>query len=144
MREVIDETITRPPEPDGRRYNRLLIATSSPTRYGDVGVVIAYSSASSGLVPVTRGYPPLSSAERAAVHRRLRPRLQNATVPYGAPGSTISCRLDQRHRSRRPWRDLTLCVPAYCVGAETRGAYEVSQLVWALFLGLNVALTCLP
>ncbi|NOT44880.1 MAG: undecaprenyl-phosphate glucose phosphotransferase [Acidobacteria bacterium] len=100
----------------------------------------------SGLVPVTKGYPPIEQYLNV--------------LPFVALLTPLAFQLQGVYRLRRGRSRVddffavlvgsilavvfgvvsTLYVQAYYVSeeAKARGAYEVSQLVWALFLGLNV------
>ena len=135
-----------------RRYNRLLIAFYVITDAGLAmwAFVLAYGIRfESGLIPVTRGYPPIE---------------QYVTVlPLIAVLTPLAFQLQGIYRLRRGRSRVddffavlvgsvlavvlgvvsTLYVQAYYASeeAKARGAYEVSQLVWALFLGLTVVST---
>jgi Undecaprenyl-phosphate glucose phosphotransferase len=135
-----------------RRYNRLLVAfyvvTDAMLAMG--AFLLAYSIRfESGLVPLTRGYPPIEQYVNL--------------LPFVAVLTPLAFQLQGIYRLRRGRSRVddffavfigsilavvfgvisTLYVQAYYASeeAKARGAYEVSQLVWALFLGLNVVLT---
>src|SRR5205085_1573031 len=102
----------------------------------------------SGLIPVTKGFPPLEDYLRV--------------LPIVAVLVPVAYQLQGVYRLRRGRSRIddffavligsilavvlgvvgTLYVQAYYVSedAKARGAYEVSQLVWLLFLGLNIVL----
>ena len=132
-----------------RRYNRLLVAlyVLSDALLAAWAFVLAYAIRfESGLVPVTKGYPPLEQYLNV--------------VPFVAVLTPLAFQLQGIYRLRRGRSRVddffavligsilsvvfgigaTLYVQTYYVSEldKTRGAYEVSQLVWALFLGLNV------
>jgi len=103
----------------------------------------------SGLIPVTRGYPPIENYVNV--------------LPFIAALTPLAFHLQGTYRVRRGRSRVddffgvligsvlavvlgvssTLYFQTYYVSeeAKARGAYEVSQLVWAIFLVLNVALT---
>ena len=132
-----------------RRYNRLLVAlyVASDALLAVWAFVLAYAIRfESGLIPVTKGYPPLEQY----LH----------VVPFVAVLTPVAFQLQGIYRLRRGRSRVddffavligsilsvvfgigaTLYVQTYYVSdlEKSRGAYEVSQLVWALFLGLNV------
>jgi Undecaprenyl-phosphate glucose phosphotransferase len=135
-----------------RRYNRLLVAFYVIT---DVllaiwAFILAYGIRfESGLIPVTKGYPPLEQYINV--------------VPFIAVLTPLAFQLQGLYRLRRERSRVddffgvligsilavvlgvvsTLYVQAYYVSeeAKSRGAYEVSQLVWVMFLGLNAMFT---
>jgi Undecaprenyl-phosphate glucose phosphotransferase len=135
-----------------RRYNRLLVAFYVITD-GLLSVwafLLAYGIRfESGLVPVTRGYPPIQQYFNV--------------LPFIAVLTPLAFHLQGIYRLRRGRSRVddffavfigsilavvlgvisTLYVQAYYASAEAKasGAYEVSQLVWALFLVLNVGFT---
>jgi Undecaprenyl-phosphate glucose phosphotransferase len=135
-----------------RRYGRLLVAfyVASDALLGIVAFGLAYLVRfSSGLIPVLKGYPPLT--QYVAVLPFI-----GVLVPlaYQFQG------LYQLRRGRSRVDDFftvfigsivavvlgiitTLYFQAYYVSPELkdRGAYEVSRVVWGLFLLFNVALT---
>ncbi len=137
-----------------KRYNRLLAAfyVVSDALLAMWAFVLAYGIRfESGLIPVTKGYPPLQQYINI--------------LPFVALLTPLAYQLQGIYRLRRGRSRVddffavlvgsilavmfgvvsTLYVQAYYVSdeAKARGAYEVSQLVWALFFGLNVAFTYL-
>jgi Undecaprenyl-phosphate glucose phosphotransferase len=135
-----------------RRYNRLLVAlyVISDALLASWAFVLAYAIRfESGLVPVTKGYPPLEQY----LH----------VVPFVAVMTPLAFQLQGIYRLRRGRSRVddffavligsilsvvfgigaTLYVQTYYLSDldKARGAYEVSQLVWGLFLGLNVVFT---
>ncbi len=132
-----------------RRYNRLLIAfyVVSDALLGLSAFVIAYAIRfQTGLIPVTKGIPPLRQ------YLNLLPFIA-VLVPLGFHLQNL-----YRLRRGRSWVDdffavlvgtilavvcgviVTLYVQTY-IAPNDRGAYEVSQAVWGIFVALNVALT---
>jgi len=132
-----------------RRYNRLLIAfyIGSDALLGLSAFVIAYAIRfHTGFIPITKGIPPLRQ------YLNLLPFIA-VLVPLGFHLQNL-----YRLRRGRSWVDdffavfvgtiisvvfgiiVTLYVQTYIVPND-RGAYEVSQAVWGLFLVFNVALT---
>src|SRR5258708_2172395 len=132
-----------------RRYSRLLIAfsISSDALLGLSAFIIAYTIRfHTGLIPITKGIPPLRQ------YINLLPFIV-VLVPLGFHLQNL-----YRLRRGRSWVDdffavfvgtiftvvfgiiVTLYVQTY-IAPNDRGAYEVSQAVWGLFLGINVALT---
>jgi Undecaprenyl-phosphate glucose phosphotransferase len=137
-----------------RRYNRLLVAFYIVTDalLAIWAFVLAYGIRfESGLIPVTRGYPPIE---------------QYLTVaPIVALVIPLAFRLQGIYRLRRGRSRVddffavligsilavvfgvvcTLYISVYYASEEekARGAYEVSQIVWGIFLVLNVAFTYL-
>ena len=135
-----------------KRYSRWLIAlyVASDAVLAAVAFVLAYLLRfETGIIPVTKGLPPFRQ------YVNILPFVA-ALVPlaYYLQG------LYRIHRSRSRVDDFfvvlvgsvlavvmgivsTLYVQTYVVSEElkARGAFEVSQPVWALFLVLNVALT---
>jgi Undecaprenyl-phosphate glucose phosphotransferase len=132
-----------------RRYNRLLIAfyIGSDALLGLSAFIIAYTVRfHTGLIPITKGIPPL--------------RQYINLLPFIAVLVPLGFHLQNLYRLRRgrSWVDdffavfvgtiftvvfgiiVTLYVQTY-IAPNDRGAYEVSQAVWGLFLGINVALT---
>ena len=135
-----------------RRYNRLLVALYVLTD-GLLAVwafILAYGIRfESGLIPVIRGYPPIDQY----LH----------IVPFVAVLTPLAFQLQGVYRLRRGRSRVddffavligsilavvfgvmsTLYVSVYYVSAEEKaqGAYEVSQVVWGLFLVLNVLFT---
>ena len=105
----------------------------------------------SGLIPVTKGFPPIEQYFNV--------------LPIVAVLTPLAYQLQGVYRLRRGRSRIddffavligsilavvlgvvgTLYVQAYYVSedAKATGAYEVSQLVWLIFLGLNVVLTYL-
>ncbi len=135
-----------------RRHNRLLVAfyVVSDAALGIAAFVLAYVLRfETGLIPVTKGYPPFSQYVNVlpfigvlvpfAFHiqglyrlRRGRSRVDDFFAVF--VGSILAVVFGIV---------ATLYFQAYYVPDELkdRGAYEVSQIVWALFLLLNVMLT---
>jgi len=132
-----------------RRYNRLLIAfyIGSDALLGLSAFIIAYTIRfHTGLIPITKGVPPLRQ------YINLLPFIA-LLVPLGFHLQSL-----YRLRRGRSWVDdffavlvgtiftvvfgiiVTLYVQTY-IAPNDRGAYEVSQAVWGIFLVLNVALT---
>src|SRR5207302_10678153 len=132
-----------------RRYNRLLIAfyIGADALLGVSAFIIAYSIRfQTGLIPITKGIPPL--------------RQYINLLPFIAVLVPLGFHLQNLYRLRRgrSWVDdffavfvgtiftvvfgiiVTLYVQTY-IAPNDRGAYEVSQAVWGLFLAINVALT---
>ena len=135
-----------------RRYNRLLVTFSvvSDAVLAVTAFLLAYVIRfQSGLILITKGIPPF----RQYVN----------VVPFVAMLVPIAYQLQGLYRLRRGRSRVddffavfigsivavvlgivsTLYIQAYYVSAEAKdtGVYEVSQLVWALFLFLNVTLT---
>jgi len=135
-----------------KRHNRLLVAfyVCSDALLGMLAFLIAYFIRfDTGLIPITKGYPPL------AQYINILPFI-GVLVPfaYHVQG------LYRLRRGRSRVDDFfavfvgsilavvfgivaTLYFQAYYVADELkdRGAFEVSQLVWAVFLFVNVTLT---
>ncbi len=132
-----------------RRYNRLLIAfyIGSDALLGLSAFIIAYTIRfHTGLIPITKGIPPLRQ------YINLLPFIA-ALVPLGFHFQSL-----YRLRRGRSWVDdffavfvgtilavvfgiiVTLYVQTY-IAPNDRGAFEVSQAVWGIFLVLNVGLT---
>ena len=132
-----------------RRYNRLLIAfyIAADALLGLSAFIIAYTLRfHTGLIPITKGIPPLRQ------YVNLLPFIV-VLVPLGFHLQNL-----YRLRCGRSWVDdffavfvgtilavvfgifVTLYVQTY-IAPNDRGAYEVSNGVWAIFLVLNVALT---
>ena len=135
-----------------RRYNRLLVAlyVLGDSVLAMWAFVLAYGIRfESGLIPVFRGYPPFEQ------YLNL--------LPFVAVLTPLAFRVQGVYRLRRGRSRVddffavlvgsilavvfgvvsTLYVQAYWASdaARARGAYEVSQIVWALFLVLTVAFT---
>ena len=135
-----------------KRYNRLLVAfyVMSDALLASWAFVLAYVVRfESGLIPVTRGYPPIEQYLNV--------------VPFVAVLTPVAFQLQGIYRLRRGRSRVddffavligsiiavvlgvisTLYVQTYYASeeAKARGAYEVSQLVWGLFLALNVLFT---
>jgi Undecaprenyl-phosphate glucose phosphotransferase len=135
-----------------KRYNRLLVAfyVITDALLAIWAFILAYGIRfESGLIPVTKGYPPIEQYINVA--------------PFVAVLTPLAFQLQGIYRLRRGRSRVddffavligsilavvlgvvsTLYIQAYYVSeeAKARGEYEVSQLVWVLFLGLNVAFT---
>ena len=135
-----------------RRYGRVLVAlyVVSDALLGILAFGLAYLLRfSSGLIPVTRGYPPF--AQYVAV------------MPFVAVLVPLAYYFQGVYRLRRGRSRVddfflvfigtvvavilgivtTLYFDAYHASAEEQavGAYQVSRIVWGLFLVLNIALT---
>ena len=135
-----------------RRYNRLLVAfyVLTDAVLAMWAFVLAYGIRfESGLIPVPRGYPPIEQYLNV--------------LPFIALLTPLAFQIQGTYRLRRGRSRVddffavligsivavvlgvisTLYVQAYWASeeAKARGAYEVSQLVWALFLGLTVVFT---
>ena len=135
-----------------RRHNRLLVAfyVISDAILGIAAFVLAYVLRfESGFIPVTKGFPPFSQYVNVlpfigvlvpfAFHiqglyrlRRGRSRVDDFFAVF--VGSILAVVFGIV---------ATLYFQAYYVPDELkdRGAYEVSQIVWAFFLAFNVLLT---
>ena len=135
-----------------RRHNRLLVAlyVCSDAILGIVAFIAAYLVRfDANLIPVTKGHPPLSQ------YLNILPFI-GVLVPFAFHVQGLY----RLRRGRSRVDDFfavfvgsilavvfgivaTLYFQAYYVRDELkdRGAYEVSQLVWGLFLVFNVALT---
>ena len=138
------------------RYNRLLVAfyVTSDALLGVTAFVIAYAlrfhtSFFAAVIPITKGIPPL--------------RQYVAVLPFVMALVPLGFQLQGLYRLRRGRSRVddffavfvgsilavvfgivaTLYVQTYFAtgAAKDRGAFEVSQAVWAIFLVLNVALT---
>ena len=134
------------------RHNRLLVAFHliSDGLLGLTAFILAYTIRfQTGLIPITRGLPPL----RQYVN----------VLPFIAVVVPLGFYLQGLYRLRRGRSRVddffavfvgsilavvfgvvgTLYVQTYIASEAARdvGAYQVSQLVWAIFLVLNVALT---
>ena len=135
-----------------RRYNRLLVAlyVLTDALLAVWAFILAYGIRfESGLIPVIRGYPPIEQYLRI--------------VPFVAVLTPLAFQLQGVYRLRRGRSRVddffavligsilavvfgvmsTLYVSVYYASAEEKaqGAYEVSQVVWGLFLVLNVLFT---
>jgi Undecaprenyl-phosphate glucose phosphotransferase len=135
-----------------RRYNRLLVAfyVITDALLASWAFVLAYGIRfESGLIPVTRGYPPLEQYLNV--------------LPFIAVLTPLAFHLQGVYRLRRGRSRVddffavligtilavvfgvisTLYVQAYYASEEARasGAYQVSQIAWGLFLALNVLFT---
>jgi Undecaprenyl-phosphate glucose phosphotransferase len=132
-----------------RRFNRLLVAfyVAADALLGLSAFVIAYAIRfHTGLIPITKGIPPL--------------RQYLALLPFIAVLVPLGFHLQSLYRLRRGRSRVddffavfvgSILTVLMGVGAtnyvqiyiapNVRGAYEVSQAVWVLFLVLNVALT---
>ena len=135
-----------------RRFNRLLVAfyVVTDALLAVWAFVFAYGIRfESGLIPVTRGYPPLEQY----LH----------IVPFVAVLTPLAFQLQGIYRLRRGRSRVddffavligsilavvfgvvtTTYISVYYVSPEekARGAYEVSQVVWGIFLVLNVLFT---
>jgi Undecaprenyl-phosphate glucose phosphotransferase len=134
------------------RHNRLLVTfhVLTDALLGVSAFIIAYTLRfHAGLIPITKGIPPL----RQYVN----------VLPFIAALVPIGFQLQGLYRLRRGRSRVddffavfvgsilavvfgivaTLYVQAYFAtsAAKDRGTYEVSQIVWAIFLVLNVVLT---
>ncbi len=135
-----------------RRHNRLLVAfhVVSDALLGLSAFIVAYAIRfHSGLIPITKGIPPL---------------MQYVNVlPFIAVLVPVAFQLQGLYRLRRGRSRVddffavfvgsilavvfgivaTLYVETYFAtsAAKDRGVFEVSQLVWGIFLVLNVTLT---
>jgi Undecaprenyl-phosphate glucose phosphotransferase len=132
-----------------RRYNRLLVAfyVCADAMLGLSAFVIAYTIRfHTGLIPITKGIPPL--------------RQYLNLLPFIAVLVPLGFHLQSLYRLRRGRSRVddffavfvgsilavllgvgaTLYVQTY-IAPNDRGAYEVSQAVWVLFLALNITLT---
>ena len=135
-----------------RRYGRLLLAlyVVSDAMLGIAAFGLAYLLRfSSGLIPITRGFPPFQQYV--------------AVMPYIAVLVPLAYYFQGVYRLRRGRSRVddfflvfigtvvavilgivtTLYVDAYHASPEEQavGAYQVSRIVWALFLVINIALT---
>ncbi len=135
-----------------RRYNRLLVAfyVITDALLAMWAFILAYAIRfESGLIPVTRGYPPIEQYFNV--------------MPFIGVLTPLAFQLQGIYRLRRGRSRVddffavligsilavvlgligTLYFQAYYASevARSRGAYEVSQLVWGLFLSLNVLFT---
>ena len=135
-----------------RRYSRLLVAlyVISDALLGVAAFGLAYLVRfSSGLIPVIKGYPPFTQYV--------------AVLPFIAALVPLAYQFQGLYRLRRGRSRVddfftvfigsivavvlgvicTLYLQVYYVSPDLkdRGAYEVSRVVWTLFLLFNVALT---
>jgi Undecaprenyl-phosphate glucose phosphotransferase len=135
-----------------RRYNRLLVAyyVVTDALLAIWAFVLAYVIRfESGLIPVTRGYPPIEQYFNI--------------LPFVALLTPLAFQLQGIYRLRRGRSRVddffavlvgtilavvfvvlsTLVYQAYYASEaeRARGAFQVSQLVWAIFLVLNVGFT---
>ena len=135
-----------------KRYNRLLVAfyVVTDAALAVWAFLLAYAVRfESGLIPVTQGYPPFEQYLNV--------------LPFIAVLTPLAFQLQGVYRLRRGRSRVddffavligtilavvfgviaTLYVGAYFATEEekARGAYEVSQLVWGLFLAINVLFT---
>ena len=135
-----------------RRYNRVLVAfyVLTDSVLAMWAFVLAYGIRfESGLIPVPRGYPPIEQYLNV--------------LPFIALLTPLAFQFQGVYRLRRGRSRVddffavfigsilavvlgvisTLYVQTYFASeeAKARGAYEVSQLAWALFLALNVLFT---
>jgi Undecaprenyl-phosphate glucose phosphotransferase len=135
-----------------KRYNRLLVAfyVLSDALLGMTAFVLAYLLRfESGLIPAPKGYPPFGQYVNV--------------LPFVGVLVPLAFHLQGMYRLRRGRTRVddffavlvgsilgvvlgvvsTLYFQAYYVpdALKDRGAYEVSQLVWGMFLVLNVLLT---
>jgi Undecaprenyl-phosphate glucose phosphotransferase len=135
-----------------KRHNRLLVAfyVLSDVMLGMVAFILAYLVRfESGLLPVTKGLPPFGQ------YVNILPFI-GILVPFAFHVQGLYRLRRGRSRVDDFFAVLvgsifavvfgvvaTLYVQAYYVPDELkeRGVFEVSQLVWALFLVINVALT---
>jgi lipopolysaccharide/colanic/teichoic acid biosynthesis glycosyltransferase len=135
-----------------KRHNRLLVAfyVITDALLASWAFILAYGIRfESGLIPVQKGYPPIDqyinvlpfvalltplAFQIQGVYRLRRGRSRVDDFFAVLIGSIVAVVFGQFS---------TLYVQAYFVSeaAKARGAYEVSQWVWALFLGLAVAFT---
>jgi Undecaprenyl-phosphate glucose phosphotransferase len=134
-----------------RRHNQLLIALHvvSDAGLGILAFLIAYQLRfSSGLIPITKGTPPLEN--------------YLYVLPFVAGLVPLAFQFQGLYRLRRGGSRVddffavfvgsilavvfgivgTLYVQTYyATGLRARGVFEVSQMVWGIFLVLNTALT---
>jgi Undecaprenyl-phosphate glucose phosphotransferase len=135
-----------------RRHNRLLVAfhVASDALLGLSAFIVAYALRfHSGLIPITKGVPPL----RQYVN----------VLPFVVVLVPVAFQLQGLYRLRRGRSRVddffavfvgsilavvfgivaTLYVQTYFAtnAAKDKGVFEVSQVVWGIFLVLNVALT---
>ena len=135
-----------------RRYNRLLVAfhVGSDALLGVSAFILAYALRfHSGLIPITKGVPPLQQYVNM--------------LPFIAVLVPLAFQTQGLYRLRRGRSRVddffavfvgsilavvfgivaTLYVQTYFAtdAAKDRGAFEVSQIVWGIFLVLNLLLT---
>ena len=135
-----------------KRYSRLLTGAFAAldSLLGMLAFVLAYAVRfETGLIPLTKGHPPFAqyanvlpfigvlvplAFQMQGVYRLRRNRTRVDDFFAVFVGSVLAVVLGIVS---------TLYFQAYYVPdfLKDRGAYEVSQLVWALFLGFNIALT---
>jgi Undecaprenyl-phosphate glucose phosphotransferase len=135
-----------------KRWNRLLVAffVITDSMLGMIGFVLAYVLRfETGLIEAPKGYPPFAqyinvlpligllvplAYQVQGIYRLRRGRTRVDDFFAVFVGSILTVVLGVV---------TTLYIQTYYVPDELkdRGAFEVSQLVWALFLVLNVALT---
>jgi Undecaprenyl-phosphate glucose phosphotransferase len=132
-----------------RRFNRILVAfyVTADALLGLSAFILAYTIRfHAGLIPITKGIPPL--------------RQYLNLLPFIAVLVPLGFHLQSLYRLRRGRSrvddffgvfvgsilavlmgvGVTTYVQIY-IAPNDRGAYEVSQAVWAIFLALNVVLT---
>src|SRR6188474_2008282 len=135
-----------------KRHNRLLVAYHiiADALLGITAFLLAYAIRfESGLIPLTKGHPPL------AQYLNILPFI-GVLVPFAFHVQGLYRLRRGRSRVDDFFAVLvgsilavvfgvvaTLYFQAYYVPDELkdRGAYEVSQIVWAFFLALNVGFT---
>ena len=135
-----------------RRYNRVLIAfyVVSDVVLAAWAFILAYGIRfESGLIPVTRGYPPIEQ--------------YIGVLPFVVVSVPLAFQIQGVYRLRRGRSRVddffaifigsvlavvfgllsTLYYQTYYASAAARadGGYEVSRIVWAIFLGLNIVFT---
>ena len=135
-----------------KRYNRLLVAfyVISDALLAGWAFILAYGIRfESGLIPVSKGYPAIDQYV--------------GVLPFVVVLTPLAFHLQGTYRLRRGRSRVddffgvlvgsiiatvlgvvsTLYVQAYYVSdaAKAQGAYEVSQMVWGLFLAINVVFT---
>src|SRR5262245_63185860 len=135
-----------------KRWNRLLVAffVLSDALLGMIAFVLAYVLRfETGLIEAPKGYPPFSqywnvlpligvlvpvAFQVQGIYRLRRGRTRVDDFFAVLVGSILTVVLGVV---------TTLYIQAYYVPEEmkARGAFEISQIVWALFLVLNVSLT---
>jgi Undecaprenyl-phosphate glucose phosphotransferase len=132
-----------------RRFNRILVAfyVTADALLGLSAFILAYTIRfHAGLIPITKGIPPL--------------RQYLNLLPFVAVLVPLGFHLQSLYRLRRGRSrvddffgvfvgsilavlmgvGVTTYVQIY-IAPNDRGAYEVSQAVWAIFLALNIVLT---